>query len=462
MLSIKPSFVSRNRNTNIYKTSKIRNQISQNSSVNEPLYLGIDFGTSGARAIVINDRDEICTEKQVGYSSKIDLAQGWRIALFQLLGSIDNGMKSNIQSIAFDGTSATCMLIDKITGQILTQPKLYNESQSKQSVDFVKSIAPESHTTVSSTSSLCKLVAWHQDNVWQKLQNEGAQVMLISQSDWAASLLHGIRDCSDYNNVLKLGYDPAAEQYPDWLATQPFAHLLPTKILPPASVLAKVTASAAQSSGLNTSCYVCSGTTDSIAAFIAAGVSEVGEAVTSLGSTLAIKMLSETRIDDANYGIYSHRLGDSWLVGGASNTGGAVLKKFFDNDELQELSTKINGDKPSPLDYYPLACPGERFPINDPHLQPLLEPRPEDDAEFLHAMLQGIAKIENMGYQLLMQLGASKLKKVYTAGGGAKNGVWNQIRQKLLNVDVIASPQAEAAYGAAILAKQGAKSVTQN
>ena len=30
---------------------------------------------------------------------------------------------------------------------------------------------------------------------------------------------------------------------------------------------------------------------------------------------MAIKMISTTRVDDAAYGIYSHRLGDSWLVG---------------------------------------------------------------------------------------------------------------------------------------------------
>ena len=54
---------------------------------------------------------------------------------------------------------------------------------------------------------------------------------------------------------------------------------------------------------------------DSNAAFIAAGVTQPGEAVTSLGSTLAVKLLSETRVDRAEYGIYSHRLGDAWLVG---------------------------------------------------------------------------------------------------------------------------------------------------
>lgn len=70
-------------------------------------------------------------------------------------------------------------------------------------------------------------------------------------------------------------------------------------------------------------------------------------------------------------------------MGGASNTGGAVLRQYFTNDQLQQLSQRIDPDQPSGLDYYPLVNPGERFPVNDPALQPRLEPRPEDDALFL-------------------------------------------------------------------------------
>jgi len=44
---------------------------------------------------------------------------------------------------------------------------------------------------------------------------------------------------------------------------------------------------------------------------------------------------------------------------------------------------------------------------------------------------------------------------VYTAGGGARNPAWTDIRQRLLGVPVVAAPQAEAAYGAALLARQG-------
>ena len=45
--------------------------------------------------------------------------------------------------------------------------------------------------------------------------------------------------------------------------------------------------------------------------------------------------------------------------------------------------------------------------------------------------------------------------QVYTAGGGAKNAKWMEMRAAKLGVSVEASPQAEAAYGAALLARQG-------
>lgn len=40
------------------------------------------------------------------------------------------------------------------------------------------------------------------------------------QADWVAGLLHCQWRVTDYNNALKLGYDPAEERYPEWLAEQ--------------------------------------------------------------------------------------------------------------------------------------------------------------------------------------------------------------------------------------------------
>ncbi|MFM7448976.1 MAG: FGGY-family carbohydrate kinase, partial [Leptolyngbyaceae cyanobacterium] len=157
-------------------------------------------------------------------------------------------------------------------------------------------------------------------------------------------------------------------------------------------------------------------------------------------------------IENEPYGIYSHRLGDLWLVGGASNTGGAVLQQFFTTEQLIELSTQILTEQASQLDYYPLIKPGERFPTNDPNLPPRLSPRPQDAVCFLHGLLESMARIEARGYQLLQALGATPLTRVYTAGGGAVNQAWIEIRARQLGVPVVPSPHTEAAYGAALLA----------
>lgn len=250
-----------------------------------------------------------------------------------------------------------------------------------------QAIAPPAHTAVASTSTLCKLLTWHQAGVWQAAATAGKSPALLHQADWLASLLHGQRDASDWNNALKLGFDPEAEAYPDWLASQEYAPLLPGRVVAPGAPVAQLTPAAAARAGLPAGAVVCGGTTDSIAAFVAAGVTDVGQAVTSLGSTMAVKLLSSSRVDDAAYGVYSHRLGDGWLVGGASNTGGAVLRKHFTDAQLAELTGRIDLAKPSGLDYYPLVSVGERFPVNDPALAPRLEPRPADDALFLQGVL---------------------------------------------------------------------------
>lgn len=61
----------------------------------------------------------------------------------------------------------------------------------------------------------------------------------------------------------------------------------------PGAVVGHISASTACRFGLPPRCEVVAGTTDSIAAFIAANATTPGHAVTSLGSTLAVKMLSE-------------------------------------------------------------------------------------------------------------------------------------------------------------------------
>lgn len=81
-------------------------------------------------------------------------------------------------------------------------------------------MAPPAHTATAATSTLCKLLTWHLDGTWQAAAAGGARPLLLHQADWLASLLHGQRGVSDWNNALKLGYDPGAQAYPEWLMKQ--------------------------------------------------------------------------------------------------------------------------------------------------------------------------------------------------------------------------------------------------
>jgi sugar (pentulose or hexulose) kinase len=423
-------------------------------------YLGIDFGTSGARAIVIDSKGVIQAESQYLFANSTDnLTAIWREALFSLIAEIPEGIREGICAIAINGTSSTVLLCDQ-TGDPIDSPILYNDSRGVEVIDKVREIAPPNHTVISATSSLAKLL-WWQENIPPNPHYQGEDeknFYFLHQADWLAFLLNGQLGISDYHNALKLGYDLEKLCYPEWMENLAIPFQLP-QVLTPGTAIAEVKSEIAASFKLRKDCVVCAGTTDSIAAFLASGAKFPGEASTSLGSTLVIKLLSTNRIDDAQYGIYSHKLGNLWLVGGASNTGGAVLKSFFNDGQLESLSSQIDPEKTTNLDYYPLLKAGDRFPINDPNLPPKLEPRPENPVEFLHGLLESIARIEARGYNLLKHLGATPLSCVYTAGGGAKNPTWTKIRERYLQVPILKPTHTQAAYGSAILAMQGINNI---
>uniref|UniRef100_A0A5B6YSD1 D-ribulose kinase n=1 Tax=Davidia involucrata TaxID=16924 RepID=A0A5B6YSD1_DAVIN len=423
--------------------------------VGERLYLGMDFGTSGARYALINKEGTIFAEGKREYpqylsKETVDWMSSWKTTLFSLLEDVPVSLRPFVASIAVDGTSATTIIIDSTTGGPLCRPFLYNES-CPDALPIVKSIAPANHTVCSSSSTLCKLVSW-----WNSDDSNKDSAVLLHQADWLLWLLHGTLGVSDYNNALKVGYDPEVDSYPLWLLSQPYSRVLPS-VQAPGTSIGFIKEDIRKQFGFPKDCIVCTGTTDSIAAFLAARVTKPGKAVTSLGSTLAIKLLSTNKIEDARFGVYSHRLGDKWLVGGASNTGGAVLRQIFTDEQLEKLSGQINHMEASPLDYYPLQAVGERFPVADPKMDPRLHPRPESDVEYLHGILESIARIEAKGYILLKDLGATQVEEVFTAGGGAKNEKWTKIRERVLGLPVSRALQTEAAYGAALLALSGAQ-----
>ena len=414
-------------------------------------FLGIDFGTSGARGCVIDAEGAIVVEDKRDFGALEDYERAgiWREALWDLVASLPPPIRTQLSDIALDGTSGTVLACDEELSP-RHPPLLYNDDRAVEEAALIAKTATPGHPAAAVTSGLAK-VLW----LKKRLGLTGARLYL-NQADWLSGLLTGRVGMTDYHNALKMGLDLDTLKWPAWVEYLADIDYLPVPVAP-GSRLATVSRPRARYLGINPGCMVHAGTTDSIAAFLAAGVTRSGDAVTSLGSTLVLKLLSDTPVESTGHGVYSHWFGSRWLAGGASNAGGAVLRQFFDDRQLAALSEKLDPAVASPLDYLPLPKPGERFPVNDPQLTPRLTPRPADDAEFLHGLLESLARIEARGYGLLAELGATPLGRVDTAGGGARNATWARIRERLLGVPVARAAHTEAAYGAALLAREGVR-----
>jgi sugar (pentulose or hexulose) kinase len=412
-------------------------------------FIGIDFGTSGARSCVIDAEGAIVAEDQRDFGTLEDYERAgiWREALWDLVAALPPAIRAQLSDIALDGTSGTVLACDEELNP-RHPPLLYNDDRAVDEASLIAKTAIPGHPAAAVTSGLAKML-W----LKKRLGLTGARLYL-NQADWLSGLLTGRVGYTDYHNALKMGLDLDELKWPAWVEYLADINYLPIPVMP-GSTLATISRPRARYLGINPGCIVHAGTTDSIAAFLAAGVTRSGDAVTSLGSTLVLKLLSDTRVESIAHGVYSHWFGARWLAGGASNAGGAVLRQFFDDRQLAALSNRIDPTVASPLDYLPLPRAGERFPVNDPALAPRLTPRPADDAEFLHGLLESLSRIEARGYGLLASLGATPVRRVETAGGGAKNPEWTAIRQRLLGVPVMRAAHTEAAYGAALLARDG-------
>ncbi|GKQ54640.1 FGGY-family carbohydrate kinase [Bradyrhizobium sp. Ce-3] len=420
------------------------------------LFLGIDVGTGGVRACAIDPQAGIRgfasaalpAPRVDGNAIDQNPELWWQATVTAIRKLGETVALGDVTRIVVDGTSGTLLLVDA-AGRPCSPGLMYNDARATREAARVAAIAPRESGAHGASSALAKLLY---------LQNDGYvgdARHAVHQADWIAGRLANHHGISDENNALKLGYDPVARAWPSWLEQLGVRDDLLPEVLVPGTPFSELDPQVAHSLGLPATAHVAAGTTDGVAAFIATRADQPGDAVTSLGTTLVVKQLATQPIFAADQGVYSHRLGERWLAGGASNSGGAALLMHFSADEMERLTPHVRPDAPTGLDYYPLPKPGERFPIADPALAARITPRPAEDCRFFQGLLEGIASVEALAYRQLARLGAPDLRRVIGIGGGAKNDAWTRIRHRVLGVPVSVAEQTEASYGAALLALNG-------
>lgn len=420
----------------------------------DKLFLGVDVGTSGVRGIAIDGAGGVVAQASAALPAPLALDGGlrqdpelWWQATARVVGDIAAAVPGHrLAAIAIDGTSGTLLVTDA-QGAPLEPASMYNDASAAGLAGRIAAAAPPESGAHGATSPLARLLAAQ--------ERQPAARHALHQADWLAARLSGRLGLSDDNNALKLGFDPVTRSWPRWLDGLGVRRALLPEVVPPGTVIGPMTPQTAAGLGLAPGCGVVAGTTDGCASFLATGAAQPGDGVTALGTTLTIKLLSDRPVFSPRHGVYSHRMGDRWLVGGASNSGGKALLRWLTPARMAELEPLLRPDRPTGFHWHPLPEPGERFPVADPALEFDPRPVPQDEVVLFQALLEGIAEVEQRAYRLLAELGAPPLRSVRTVGGGAANPAWTAIRARLLGVPLLPPVNLEAGYGTALLARGG-------
>jgi xylulokinase len=429
----------------------------------KPVLLGLDVGTSGVRAVAVTPAGQLLGEanqkiqrdhRAPGGIHEQDPDEWWEALCF-VLRAIVKSLNEPLahaqwQGVAVTSTSGSLVVADS-EGRPLRPAILYDDGRGVEIAQELNQQAGAPGTPLGPSFSLVKAawVAREEPSVWERTRH------LLHPADWLCGKLSGEFGVSDFTNALKLGYDPESGA---WNAGVRAARL-PAERLPavrrPGEQVGEVSCEAASETGLPAGLPVLAGATDGMASVIASGASRVGDANTTLGTTLVWKVLHDGK-PAARGGIYFHlHPGGWWVPGAASNTGLGSVEAPAGAASREELDRLASRYFPTPVVCYRLSGQGERFPFANPKAAPFRDGQPRDAEEWYAAQLQSIAFVERWGYEILASCAIPVGDRVFSTGAAAASPVLSQLRADVLGRRVLQTRHPSAAFGAAILAAAG-------
>lgn len=432
-------------------------------TVKKPLqgavWLGFDLGTQSARAIAVSGSGSVLAQSSQPLASRRngprheqDPEEWWRAVLCVSRAVLAGLPSSSIRGLAVDGTSGTILLVDR-SGNPLTSALMYDDVRATAEAECVN----QAGSAVWESLGYRMQPSWALPKLlWLLREHREAapRVRVAHQADFISSRFAGCALPSDSRNALKTGYDLLNERWPSGVLEElGLSDQIMPSVARPGTQIGTVGAEAAAATGIPAGTPIIAGTTDGCAAQIAAGALDSGNWNSALGTTLVLKGATRELIRDPAGIIYSHRSPEgTWLPGGASNTGTAVLTQRFPRGGLDALSEQAVAREPVSITAYPLASRGERFPFLAPDAEGFVLGEPSDDVELYTALLQGAGFVQRLCFDYLDLLKMPMDGEISLTGGAARSHFWRQLCADVLWKPVRLPENAESAFGMAVLA----------
>jgi D-ribulokinase len=150
------------------------------------LYVGLDLGTSGARAVTIDAAGAVVASASRAMPPPLEAEAGgrlqdpavWREAAFGALAEVARQGGSAVRALAVDGTSGTLLLCDE-AGRPLGPARMYNDASGAPLAARIGALAPPESGAHGATSPPARLLV---------MQDEHATARhALHQADWLAA-----------------------------------------------------------------------------------------------------------------------------------------------------------------------------------------------------------------------------------------------------------------------------------
>ena len=427
------------------------------------MFLGIDIGTSGVKAVVMDEAGGIAAQSTApltasrphpGWSEQ-DPADWWRATNEAVLG-LPAEHRARVRAVGLSGQMHGATLLGA-DDAVLRPAILWNDGRSAPQCEALDAPAREHTGNLAMPGFTAPKLAWvreHEPDVVART----AKVLL--PKDYVRLLMTGAyaTDLSDASGTIWLDVGARAWS-PDMLAATGLTEDHMPSVHEGSEQTGTLTADTAAAWGMGR-VPVAAGGGDNAAGAVGAGVTRPGDAFLSLGTSGVLFLAGEGFRPNPERGVHAfcHALPGLWhemtvMLSAASCVDWAMRLTGAPDAGALIASAEAQGDLGAPLLFLPYLS-GERTPHNDPHARGVLFGLDHDSgqAQVAQAVLEGVALAFADGFAILD--GGDRVDAVTIIGGGARSDYWGRILAAALGKPLVYRQDAEVgpAYGAAKLA----------
>lgn len=434
------------------------------------MYLGIDVGTSGVKAVIVDDANAVIDQASAPLNvsrtrplwSEQDPADWWA-ATNDAVAALSPIARRAVRAVGLAGQMHGATLLDRDL-QPLRPAILWNDGRSGAECAALEADVPNlgqitgNRAMPGFTAPKLNWVRAHEPDIF------AATRMVLLPKDYVRLRMTGeaASDMSDSAGTLWL--DVAAR---DWSDTMLAATGLERSNMPTLfegnAITGQLRAELAQAWGM-ARVPVVAGGGDNAAGAVGVGVVRAGEAFLSLGTSGVLFLANDGYRPNPAGGVHSfcHALPGQWhqmsvILSAASCVDWAArLCGVADAASLFALVEARAA--PTTTEMFLPYLSGERTPHNDPNAKGVMFglTHETDTAALGQAVLEGVALAFRDGLDALLDSGAP-LDTITVIGGGARSAYWGKILASALDRPLIYRDGGEVgpAFGAARLARLG-------